>query len=75
MNLYRLLMISNNLLKSFYLFRDREWVDDEYPCKDRGLGNRHGLDVGHPVGKNRRTRRRSSNHRPSKATKREEGTF
>ena len=33
MNLYRLLMISNNLLKSFYLFRDREWVDDEYPCE------------------------------------------
>ena len=36
MNLYRLLMISNNLLKSFYLFRDREWVDDKYPCEVRG---------------------------------------
>jgi hypothetical protein len=45
------------------------------PVRVRGLGNRHGLDFGHPVGKNRRTRRRSSNHRPSKATKREEGTF
>lgn len=39
------------------------------PVRVRGLGNRHGLDFGHPVGKNRRTRRRSSNHRPSKATK------
>lgn len=38
MNLYRLLMISNNLLKSFYLFRDMEWVDDEYPCEGPGPG-------------------------------------
>lgn len=38
MNLYRLLMIYNNLLKSFYLFRDREWVDDEYPCEGPGPG-------------------------------------